>query len=71
MKLIQAPLPMPKPSYKRRIATLSPTEEETLRAETASIQSDRLRASLETLGRRVLGSQKRPGRSGGPGKPSR
>ena len=64
IKLVQAPLPLPKPSRKRRIAILSPSEEETLRSETAKIQSDTLRESLETLGRRVLGSQKRPNRTG-------
>ncbi len=64
IKLVQAPLPLPKLPKKRRIATLSPSQEETLRAETAQIQSDALRASLETLGRRVLGSQKRPNRPG-------
>lgn len=64
IKLVQAPLPLPKPSRKRRIATLSPSQEETLRTETAQIQSDALRASLEELGRRVLGSQKRPNRPG-------
>jgi hypothetical protein len=60
IKLVQAPLPLPKANRKRQIATLSPRQEETLQSETAQIQSDALRASLEELGRRVLGSQKRP-----------
>lgn len=58
IKLLQAPLPLPPLHPKRRIAALDAQEEAALQAETAPIQSEALRAALEKLGRRVLGSRK-------------
>ncbi len=72
LKLLQAPLPLPKPDRTRRIVPLNESEEAALRAETSTIASPDLKASLEMLGRKVLGSRKKVqtsqkwGRSGGP-----
>lgn len=58
LKLLQAPLPLPKVSKKRQITPLSVAEEEALLKRTANIASPTLKASLEKLGRNVLGSRK-------------
>jgi hypothetical protein len=59
LKLLQAPLPLPKTSKKRQIAELNDAEEAELRSKTAEIASPELKASLESLGRKVLGSAKK------------
>lgn len=61
LKLLQAPLPLPKRRKTRKIAKLNEAEETALLAETADIASPSLKESLEKLGRKVLGSRKASG----------
>ena len=62
LKLLQAPLPLPAPSKKRQILALNEEEEAELLSKTADIASPELKASLEMLGRKVLGSTKKTNR---------
>lgn len=60
LKLVQAPLPQPRLRRKRSFRALTAKEEEALRLETGALESPELQASLEALGRRVLGSRRKP-----------
>ncbi len=59
LKLLQAPLPLPKTTRKRTVLPLNETEEAALKAETADINSPALRAALEMLGRKILGTRRK------------